>query len=322
MKNNSFKEIAEVLKEAGSIVIFPHILMDGDALGSAAALCGALRSMGKDAVIAVEDKIPDYLQFLDKGYCERDLESYMNPDVSICVDCGELKRFPERAGLYNSGKIKICVDHHETSPGIADYNYIDGKAAATGELIYDLLLAMECTIDGEIANAIYAAITTDTGNFQYSNTTKRSHEIVMELYDSGLDSYGTSVALYENESFEKMKLQSAAINDSEVFAGGKAIIAEISLDMLKKYGARMEDTEGIVGMMRSIKGVDIAVLLKEKEPGNIKASLRAKHGDVSKIAVAFKGGGHEKAAGCTIYDSMAVARDIIMKAVSEELCRE
>ena len=322
MKNNSFKEIGEVLKSAHSIVIFPHILMDGDALGSASALCRVLRNMGKDAVIAIEDKIPDYLRFLDDNFCTYDYGPYENADIAMCIDCGELKRFPERKELFLSGKTKICVDHHSTSPGIGDYNYIDSSAAATGELIYELIKAMDCEITGDVANSIYAAITTDTGNFQYSNTTRRSHEIVMELYDYGLDAYSTSVNLYENESFAKIRLQGAVLNESEVFADGKAIIAEISLDMLEKYGARMEDTEGIVGMMRSIAGIDIAILLKEKAEKNIKASLRAKYGDVSKVAVRFDGGGHERAAGCTFYDDMAVARKYIMDAVTEELCRE
>lgn len=320
MTNNSFSEIAAEIKAARSVVIFPHILMDGDALGSSVALCSALRNMGKRAVIAVEDKVPDYLMFLDNDYCTGDFEEWMNPDISICVDCGETKRFPMRISLFESGKKKICIDHHGTSSGIGDLNYIDAEAAATGELIYDLLVAMEAEITPEEANAIFAAITTDTGNFSYSNTTKRSHEIVMELYDWGLDSYKTSVNLYENESFEKIRLQGAVMNKAEVFAGGKAIIADISLDMLKEYNARMEDTEGIVGTMRSIAGIDIAILVKEKEENNIKISLRAKEGNVSDIAVKFDGGGHMRAAGCTLYTDIKTARETIKQAVTEQLC--
>lgn len=321
MKNNTFKEIADELKGAKSIVIFPHIMMDGDALGSAVALCKALRNEGKDAKILIEDKIPDYLMFLDNDYCTHDQDICKNADICLCIDCGELKRFPKRRDVFLSGKKKICVDHHPTSPGIGDLNYIDGTAAATGELVYDLLTAMETQIDSEIANAIFAAITTDTGNFQYSNTTKRSHEIVMSLFDHGLDAYSTSVALYENESLEKISLMGRVMSECEVIADGKAIVATISQKLLEETGARMEDTEGIVGTMRSIKGVDIAVLIKEKEKRNIKVSLRAKKGNVAEIAVRFEGGGHERAAGCTIYSDLETAKEKIVSAVLESVCR-
>lgn len=319
--NNTFEEIAAKLKTAESIRIYPHILMDGDALGSAAALCHQLRLMGKDAQILIEDKIPDYLLFLDNGYCTYDKESCIGADVSLCIDCGELKRFPGRKDAFLSGKLKICIDHHPSSEGIGDYNYIDPDAAATGELVFSLLETMEADLDEETSNALFAAITTDTGNFQYSNTTRRSHEIVTNLYDHGLDSYKTSVALYENESFEKITLMGRVLSDSDVFAGGKAIISCVSQQLLSETGARMEDTEGIVGMMRSIRGIDIAALIKEEEPEKIKVSLRAKNGDVGSLAVKFGGGGHMRASGCTMHESMESVTSKIRTAIEESLCR-
>lgn len=321
MSNNTFEEIADQLKKAESIRIYPHILMDGDALGSAAALCHQLRLLGKDAQILIEDKIPDYLMFLDNGYCTYDAEGCKGADISLCIDCGELKRFPERTEAFLSGKVKICIDHHPSSCGIGDYNYIDPDAAATGELVYCLLETMGADLDAETSNAIFAAITTDTGNFQYSNTTRRSHEIVTKLYDNGLDAYNTSVALYENESFEKIRLMGRILADAVVFAGGKAIISCVSQQILAETGARMEDTEGIVGMMRSIRGIDIAALIKEEESEKIKVSLRAKNGDVGTLAVKFGGGGHMRASGCTMYESMDSVTSKIRTAIEESLCR-
>ena len=192
MRNDPLANIAQELQEADSVLIFPHILMDGDAMGSAAALCKALRGMGKDAYIVIEDKIPDYLMFLDRGYTV-DIEhigaaDIGDIDVSICVDCGEKTRFPKRAELFYHGETKICIDHHVSSVGIGDYNYIDPEAAATGEIIFDLLVELGVDIDQEMAESLFAAITTDTGNFQYSNTTAHTHEIVIALYDCGLNS--------------------------------------------------------------------------------------------------------------------------------------
>lgn len=322
MKNNTFDEIISVIEKSRKIAIFPHILMDGDAMGSAVALCHAFRNAGKDAAVIVEDKIPDYLAFLGEDYCTYDQDAYMESDIALCIDCGELKRFPKRADTFMSGKIKICIDHHPTSPGIGDFNYIDGGAAAAGELVYELLKTWGIPFDSTISNAIFAAITTDTGNFQYSNTSKKSHEIVMDLYDNGLDAYATSVALYENESFAKISLMSRVLSEADVFAGGKAIIGSVSRELLGETGARMEDTEGIVGTMRSIKGIDIAVLLKEKDEDHIKVSLRAKEGNVAVIAESMGGGGHERAAGCTVHSDMESVREDIIKAVEESLCRE
>ena len=322
MKNNTIKEIANELKKANSIVIFPHILMDGDTLGSSAALCKALRLQGKKAHIAIEDKIPDYLVFLDNDYCTYDFDKLQAPDVAICVDCGEYHRFKNRKNLFDSAKLKICIDHHSTSSGIGDMNYIDGSAAATGELIFDLLNEMDVDIDKEISSAIFAAITTDTGNFQYANTTKRSHEITMDLYDSGLDAYAVSIALYENESMKKIKLHSLVLSKAEIFAEDKAIIALVTQDMLTQTETLMEDTEGIVSKMRSIKGIEVAALLKEEETENIKVSMRSKgDADVAAISVKYDGGGHAKAAGCTIKKPIDIARKEIMESVKKELCR-
>ena len=322
MNNDSFEEIGLQLEKADRIAIFPHILMDGDALGSAAALCHVLRSKGKDAAVLIEDKIPDNLMFLDNGYCTRDTDKYTGCDIALCIDCGELNRFPERSEAFLSGKTKICIDHHPTSEGIGDLNYIDPEASATGEIVFELLAAINFDIDSEAANAIFAAITTDSGNFQYSNTTKRTHQIVTKLYDHGLDAYTTSIALYENESFEKINLMSRVLSDAVVFAGGRAIISCVSKELLRQTGARMEDSEGIVSTMRSIKGIDIAALIKENEPDKIKVSLRAKGADVGAIAVSFGGGGHEKASGCTLHEDLESAYARIRSAIEESLCKE
>ena len=320
--------IAQELLEADSVLIFPHILMDGDAMGSAAALCKALRSLDKDAYIVVEDKIPDYLMFMDHGYTV-DIEhigsvDIGDVDVSICVDCGEKTRFPKRAELFYHGDTKICIDHHVSSVGIGDYNYIDPDAAATGEIIFDLLVEMGVEIDEEIAAALFAAITTDTGNFQYSNTTARSHEIVISLIDCGLDITGTSVALYENESFSKMRLQSRLIEEAQLFADGEGILTIATQQLLKETGSLMEDTEGVVSTLRSIKGVQVAAFIKEQPDGSVKVSLRSKaRGDVAAISQHHGGGGHVRAAGfnlegVSLEDTAAMVIEEVTQALQEE----
>lgn len=316
MNNDRFEVIAEVLKKAGSVLIFPHINVDGDAIGSAVALCIALRKAGKHAYILLEDKIPDNLKFMDRGYCTEDFGIIPSPDVCVCVDCGEPGRFPKRRRKFLGGGTTVCIDHHGTSTGFCDYNYIDPDSAATGQLIYKLLLAMGVELDKEMGEAIFAAITTDTGNFQYSNTSGETHKIVAKLYEVGIDANAVSVELYERVSLRKIRLEADILNRIQIYADGKLALSYVSSEMLKKHGASLEDAEGVVAKLRSIDGVEMAVFVKEHGEESCRVSLRAKRlGDVSKIAEAFGGGGHMKAAGCTVHMNLKET----MEALKEKI---
>ena len=215
MANNTFKEIAEVLLKAEKILIYPHINADGDAVGSAAALCHTLRRLGKTAYVLIEEQLPANLRFMDKGYFTFDEKVIEHPDVSVCVDCGDFGRFPMRREKFASARTTVCVDHHGTTQNFCDYNYVDSAAAATGELIYALIKEMVPEADVETGEAIFAAITTDTGNFQYSNTTKNCHLIMAELYDLGVDTNKVSVAIYETERQEKLIITTKAYSTIE-----------------------------------------------------------------------------------------------------------
>lgn len=319
-QNNSMKEIGEQLLAANSVLLFPHINMDGDALGACVALCKALQNAGKHAAILVEEEVPEYVRFLDQGYCIMDPDVIGEPDICMCVDCSETKRFPGRTDAFFKGKVTICVDHHVTSEPFADYNYIDGGAAATCELVYQLIKTMELEITKEIAEAIYTGISTDTGNFQYSNTTKETHLIAAELMDVGIDHNKINVHLYQNTRLEKISIIIKALENMLIFADGKAAMAYASLQMLEDVGASLEDTEGIIDILRDIMGVEIAAFLKEKEPNQIKVSMRAKtDGNVAEIASKFGGGGHIKAAGCTFHTDLETACNQIKEAVEESL---
>ncbi len=317
----TLKAIAEKLLEAQSVLIYPHIHMDADALGSAAALCRGLRKLGKESFIHIEDDVAGNLQFLDKGYCT--LEPDMEPDVCICVDCSGENRIPERYEAFRKGKTTLVVDHHRTAEAFADLDYVDPDAAATGELIYDLLGIMGIEIDKELGEALFAALATDTGKFQYSNTTKRTHEIVMALYDSGMDHMYVSNEIYENNSYESLLLETKIMSTLERFADGKGIIAHVTQEMLRETGTTMDETEAIVGKLRAIRGVEVAAFLKEHEENVIKSSLRAKtYADVAVISSEFGGGGHIKAAGCTMNMPMEEARETMKDRITKQLVRE
>ncbi len=297
-KNNTFEEIGQILAREKTFLIFPHINMDGDALGSSVALCATLRNMGKEAYILIEDEVPGFLDFLAKDYCTHNMNIIENPDVCVAVDCGEFSRFPARVEKFQSGKITGTIDHHVTTMPIFDFNYIRPEAAATGELIFELVKTMGKSLKGDVSQGILTAITTDTGNFQYSNTTAHTHRITAELMDNGAKPNEISINLYQNIRLQKLILNNMILQGLKVFAGGRGIICGVTQGMIKETGARMEDTEGIVETIRNVKNVEVAVFVKELTNKECKISMRAKRdANVAEIAQSINGGGHVKAAG-------------------------
>lgn len=347
MKNNTFAELGEVLREEKNFIIFTHISGDADTLGTGTALCKALRNLNKKAYIAVEDEVARNLKFLDwdreddfpmmiffdefeqssENFHWRD--SYLDDEkkngyVSICVDCGDFTRFPKRESLFKNGKITMCIDHHKTTEPFCDYNYIDPEAAATAEIIYGVLVENGIAITEEIAKSIFAGITTDTGNFQYSNTRKLTHEIVAKLYDIRDHYNDVSVEIYETSPVSRLLLQSDIIGRLELFSSGKGCISYVTQEMLKFRDAQIDDSEGVVSALRSIDGVEVAAFLKERQEGDIKVSLRAKNDvDVAKISQRSGGGGHRKAAGFSLDMPMNEAVEFVRKQLESVLdCRK
>jgi phosphoesterase RecJ-like protein len=320
MSGNTLAEIAAALRAADSVLLFPHVSADGDALGSATALCAAMRRLGKIAYVVLEDDIPETLRFLDKGFCSGDLKVVERPDLCLCVDCGEFHRFPKRKELFKSGAIRVCVDHHASTRPFADLNYIDGGAAAAAEIVYDLLALLGVAPDGEIGEAIYAGIVTDTGKFQYSNTTRRTHLIAADLYARGVPASEISIKLYQNVSREKLLLESRIMRTLELFAGGRAALACMTEEMLADTGAKAEESDGVVEKLRDIRGVEAACLLKEKKGGQIKVSLRSKQAlDVAALSASFGGGGHARAAGYTAKGPVEAAKAVIKDRIERLL---
>jgi phosphoesterase RecJ-like protein len=318
-KNNSLDEIASVLRNADTVLLFPHISMDGDALGSSGALCAALRKAGKTAHVVVEEKLPDMVAFLDRGYCTEDPKLSASPDVCVCVDCGEYKRFPKRKTLFRAGGISVCIDHHKTTKPFLDLNFIDGDAAATAEIVYELIPLLGVEIDKEIGSLIYAGIVTDTGKFQYSNTTRKTHLIAAELHALGVRVSDISIMLYQNERMEKRLLEARILDEARLFAGGRAVISCITKKMLKETGGRLDETDGVTESLRDIRGVEVACLLKEKTARTIKVSLRSKNNfDVAAFSEKNGGGGHTKAAGFTLIGySVEDAKMLLIQQIEE-----
>lgn len=327
MKIETASKMLEELFSAKSVYIFPHINVDGDAMGAAAALCLALKNQKIEAAVILEDDIPDNLRFLDSNIDIIDIGSLELSDVkrassrhiSVAVDNAHEDRFPKRKELFNAADVTMAIDHHLTSKPEFDYNYIDSQAAATCQLLYRLFCNADIEIDPAMAAALLTGISTDTGNFQYSNTTAEVHIIASKLIELGADINLIYTNLYQNKSYAKLALYARAVQRTEFFEDGSIGLTYVMLSDFKELRAEENDSDGIVEEVRNIKDVEISVLIRQMEEYKYKVSLRAKFDfDVSELAKSVgNGGGHKKAAGFTYNGSLEELKQMILKRIRE-----
>lgn len=312
----SLTETAAALKAVQRIVITAHVNPDGDAIGSCLGLMHALKAMGKEVQVFIDDDIPAAFSVLP-GYelIGKPAEGQNIPaDLLVAVDVSL-----DRIGLVKEAVTAptLNIDHHITNDGQADKLYLDGKAAATAEIIYQLIKELGVTCDKDMAMCLYTGLATDTGWFRFSNTTPDTMRAAADLLACGAVPNIISESL-EQRPYEEVQNLAAAMQKIELLADGK--VAGICLDYatLQEH----EAPEGLIGMVRVIEGVDIAFTLKEKEPNLCRVSLRSKGIDVTKIALQFGGGGHVRAAGCSIEKNCAEARADLIKAILQVLEEE
>ena len=324
---NKWTDIANCIKDSERVVIMTHTNMDGDALGSALALCHALRSLGKRCVILLEDDIPGYLKFMH-DHSEAEGEPFFvtdmpfEADLAVVVDCGDASRIEKRLDIYKSCANKICVDHHVPTEAFADQSVVEPEASATGLLVYELINELGVKMNKEIAEDLYVAILTDTGCFKYSNTTAECHLVTAELYKYDIEHEKLATLIYDTLDLAQVKLESAIVQWMDIFMDGKAVISYVTQDKLKEFGAAYDMTGSCIDVLRKIAGVEICAFLKEHTDGSIKLSLRAKsYADVNAVAKALGGGGHVKAAGATINAPMEEALRLTKAAIVKELLK-
>lgn len=309
-------KIINAIKKAHNIAILPHVSADGDALGSSFALAIALKGLGKNATIYLEEDIPFIYGFmpgliLSKVYNGTD---NIETDVAVALDTGDLQRLGKRRAIFEKSSLTVNIDHHTTNSMFATLNHVIPYSSASAEIIYQMIKSMGINLNGEMALCLYVAIATDTGGFRYANTTAITHQITADLINNGVDIADTSQKVFDTISHEKLKLISLGIQNLEFHENGKIAVMTVTREMLEKSGALDEDCD-IVGLGRNVKGVEIAVMLREKDNGEIKVNLRSNTDfDVARLAASFSGGGHKKASGFS-------AKGHIEDVKSELLCK-
>ena len=319
-------QIAKFILEGKKIGITYHVSPDGDAVGSVLALFNALKSLNKDCYILSKDTLSDNLKFL-KGSDEvtgEITEPDDETDIVVILDCGNLERVSANLKKF-TGTI-VNIDHHLSNDKYGDINYIDSNAAATAEIVFELLNLMGINFDEansvikDIGTCMYTSIVTDTGGYRHSNVTERTHKISATLKKIGVDNTFIYQSLFDNKDFSRIKLIGKALSNMQLILNGKVALLELDKAFTEDLGIDIGDTSDIISYGLQIKGVEVTLLLKEVEDG-VKASLRAKsYVDVRKIAEVFGGGGHIRAAGIKIKNiSMEEAKYEILNEIQKEL---
>lgn len=319
----NFQEIGQWLNEYDSFVLLSHVRPDGDAIGSQIALGFALEALGKKVRLINEDGLPDNLAFMaGADRIELPPSEQVDVDVVIALDTASKPRLGDNVlAAVGHNERWINIDHHKSNPGYGDLNHIDDSSPATGQILYNLITALDLPMPDETRDAIYVAVSTDTGSFQYSGTTVATYEMAADLTRRGLDVGGINALIYDNHPMRRVELMRALLNTLEVEQDGRVAHWELTQNTVKSLGLKPEDSEGLIDIIRAIQGVVVALFFEELSDGKIRVSMRSKDRrvDACHVCSKFGGGGHALAAGIRMSGPIAEARRKVIDAVAEEL---
>ena len=302
------RAIVSVLRKSKKFIMVAHECPDGDSLGCAMAMMCILRKLKRDVVV-MTDMVPEKYAYLPgvgeiKATPPRDLSGR----VAMLFDTPTLERLGSLRPLITRCAQLINIDHHVSNSHYGALNWVDCSAASVGEQVYQIMKLLGVKLDRNIATCLYTSLVTDTGKFQYANTTTNTHRLAAELLSTGIDHQRITEYIYEDYPKEKLALLAGALQTLKLEFGGKVAWLVITHDLLKKSGASLEWADDVINHARGIRGVEVAVVFKEAEqPGSYKVSFRSRNPkvvDVNKIACAFGGGGHQAASGCNMRGSL------------------
>lgn len=306
----SLNEIAEILKKSDNFVILTHQYPDGDTLGSAFALCRALRKMGKKSNVIVNGELPNKFEYLCAGLDEQSFEI----ETVIAVDIASASLLGALRDEYEE-KTDICIDHHAMNMPFAKYTFVDSDSAANTENVFNLIKMLGITPDRDMANCIYTGLCTDTGCFKFSNVTSRTMRMAAELMDLGCDSAYINRIMFDTKSLARIRIERSALNTLTMHCGGKIAVIYTTLAMEEETGAKDADMDGIAALPRQIEGVIVGITVKEKGVQQFKVSVRTVDGcNAAEICSKFGGGGHYAAAGCAIEGSIDDVKKRLIEA--------
>ncbi len=318
--NVNIETLGEIFRQNQSFALMSHMRPDGDAVGSQLGLGLALEAMGKKVFYWNVDGLPESLAFLPES------EKIMMPpaeapeiDVAIALDTATKVRLGDD-NLIAAAKAKLWVniDHHISNPLYGDVNYVDATSPATGQIVYEILQVLDMPITAGSRDAIYVAVSTDTGSFQYDSTTARTYRMAADLVERGLAVGDINAKTYDSHPYRRIELLRALLNTLELSADGKVAYWEMSDQLRIDLALKPEDSEGLIDMIRAIRGVQVAVFFEELPGGKVRVSMRSKDRSVNvcDIATQFGGGGHALAAGIRMGGPVVDAKRQVIAAIA------
>lgn len=315
MNKLTCREIAGFLRERDDFVILTHRRPDGDTIGSAAALCRGLRTMGKQAFLLENPEItPKYAPYVEGLTCP----ALLPGQILVSVDVAAENMFPDAAANLTD-KVALLLDHHGSNTGFAPCGTVIPQAAACAEIVLDVLEALGVSLDKAMAEAAYVALSTDTGCFRYGNTTAKTLRAAAACLEAGADAYTINRVMFEQVRFARLRLNGYLAEHTSFYAGGKVALCRIPLEVERELGITSDDVDDISSFPRNIEGVELAVTMRTMASGGTKLSVRAAPGyNASKICAHLGGGGHPAAAGASVDRDQDAAAEMILAAIRAE----
>lgn len=316
---NSLQEVAQYLKENDDFIIVGHEYPDPDSLGSILGLYFGLTKLGKQCRMVSADPVPQNLSWPGLELIEYIPEGFMpGESCLIVVDCE-----PNRTGTINAGVLQakrlVNLDHHQRGRGIGDMVYVEPSEAATSVIIYRLLLQLGIPFDSTIATALYGGILGDTGGFRHANTSSEVLRIGAELLDYGLEPAPLAREIFSSQPLAFMQLLGYALRKMETAREGKLVWIALSYEEFQQFQLRPEDTDHIVNFARMVETAEIAMVIREIRPGEIRLGLRATAMDVGALARYFGGGGHKLASGASLQGAFTDITEHVVKTAEQYL---
>ena len=316
------RKLMEMVEAAGTIAIAGHVRPDGDCVGSCLAVCNYITEQYPEKTVDVYLETPpvkfSYLKQFER--ISSDSNTGKQYELCICLDSGDRERLGNNVVYLDTAKTSICIDHHITNKGYAASNFVNASASATCEFLYDFL--DEEKISKEVAECIYTGIIHDTNVFKNSNTTAKTMEVAGVMMEKGINFSQIIDGSFYKKTYVQNQIMGRAVLESVLFLDGKCIFSVVPKQDMDFYGVEASDLDGIVDQLRVTDGVEVAIFLHETENHVYKVSMRSNNFvNVSKVASFFGGGGHVRAAGCTMSGSV---HDVInnLSALIEKQIKE
>jgi phosphoesterase RecJ-like protein len=320
----SFHEIAGAIHRANRIIILSHVRPDCDAIGSQLALLLSLQELGKEVTAWNEDGLPESYRFLENSNLIQQPPSEPEEfDLAVALDTASQQRLGTTLHAIRRANRWINIDHHASNPGYGDLVYIDTAAPATGQIVYEFIRTEKLPFSRAAADALYAAISTDTGSFRYSNTTARTIEVAGELIRSGANAARIANKLYESYPKRRVQLLGQLLPQASFDLDDRVASMSLTNEIKEHLQIQPDDIDGLIDYVRAVDTVVVAVFFEELADGKIRLSMRSKDDqvDVNKICGEFGGGGHPRAAGARIRGNMEEVRSKVLKRVSHEITK-